>query len=71
MSQAHYEVSRKKKLIAVSRYEDTEDGYQIDGLTLATIVVLEFPPRESWQDMIMSQRKKIDTMRGLGGTHEP
>ena len=48
----------KKRWIAVSGYEDTEDGYQIDGLTLETIVVLEFPPSESCQDMIMSQRKQ-------------
>ena len=40
-----------------SRIEE-QDIYQIDGLTLATIVVLELPPRESWQDVIMSQREK-------------
>lgn len=33
------------KLNATNEY--IEHGYQIDGLTLATIVVLEFPPRES------------------------
>jgi len=41
-----------------SKNKNREDGYQIDGLTFATIVVLEFPPKESWQNMIMSQRKQ-------------
>lgn len=55
MSQAHCEVSTKMLNI---KNEQREDGYQIDGLTFATIVVLEFPPKESWKDVIMRHRKK-------------
>lgn len=51
LSQAHCEVPRKNVEYQLENMKDTENGYHIDGLTLETIVVLEFPPRESWKDI--------------------